>query len=156
MLIGKDRVRTLMKYQIGIVIMDIIALVLLVYLIGAYGAILAVFVIDSGGASIIYMWLMKKEFKIKTEMNKLWRMAAGAVIAGLIMFAASYLMGQGYLAIVADLVILLLAYPPLLIAFGAISRDNVKFIKDAGKSMKAISFFTDSLASYANLFMGKD
>jgi O-antigen/teichoic acid export membrane protein len=156
MLIGIGQTKRLMKYQIATVIIDLVVLFLLVPVMGAYGAIASVFFADTLFGTIIYARIMRKDFGIRTHVDELARMAAASIVILVVMYAITALSGQEIYAIVIDIVVALLLYPPLLAAFGALDMERIEFLREAGRSMGGISYLVDKMTAYAAIFTRKD
>ncbi|MEM3827233.1 MAG: oligosaccharide flippase family protein [Candidatus Micrarchaeaceae archaeon] len=153
LVIGHGNTRRFMQYQLAIVAMELVALLIFVPFYKAYGALLAIFIITPIFAGMLYMRLLRKEFGIRISLSKPARIAISAAIIAVMLAVITFAMHQSKYALVVNLVVLAIVYPPLLALFKAVEGSNVKFIEDTLKGMGRPGRWTIAYLDYAKTFM---
>jgi len=142
-----------MKYQVVAVAVQLALLYLFVPSYQAFGVLLSVYLITPIFLNILYMRSLEEQFKFKHEFGGLARITLAAVVIGVLLCAASYLMHQSRWSLAINLAALLLLFPPILALAGGIKRANLEFVQKTGARLKQLGVLVDYLVKYAYIFV---
>lgn len=132
-----------MYYQLLSVGIEVALLFVLTPYFGAYGVIFALFILSQIIINVIYIRVLYKQFAFKHDLGPVARLIIPSVLLFVPLYLITFFLHQSKWALVANLGLTLLLFPPLLVLFGAVGRKNIEFIKDIAKS-----FRMGSLANY--------
>ncbi len=153
LIIGEGDTKRFMKYQLIAVVVQVALLLALTPEFLALGVLIALFAVTPIVLDVIYMKALEEQYKFKHELKAFLIIAAVSVILGLVMYYASMLLNQGRLAIIADAVLAILAFPPLLALTKSIKKENLEFLGRVGSKMKPAKPIIDLGVRYTAFFM---
>lgn len=131
--VARNKMRVLLRYTVISAAAQFLSLLALVPTFGALGAIVAVFFVGSIATTILFLIGTRRVLGIKMHYGGLLRVfLSNAVLA--IVFGAGLLVSSQIAQLAYGVVALVVVYPILLIAFGAVgSEDIATFHKVAGE-----------------------
>jgi O-antigen/teichoic acid export membrane protein len=150
--VSKGKTRQLLSYSVIATVAQIIALVILVPAWGAIGAIIAIFFVGSIANSYLFLKGAERILKVKTYGGKLARAFASNAVLALVM-EAGLIMGNFLAQLVYGAVVMLLAYPPLLVVFGIIERRDLETLEVSVERVPALKFAIGPALSYFKILM---
>ncbi len=149
LIISHGETKRFMRYQlIGVGIEFILLLIFMAYL-RAYGIILALFIIGPILINILYIAVLKREFKIHLNYSRLSRIFTAGIATWAIVTAINYYLRLGYAEIIIDLIAVLLIYPPIVVLAGIAKRENLVFIRKATGSIPLVGILVGAIVRYA-------
>ena len=155
LLVGFGNTKKFMKYQIAILGVEIILTLALAPIWHAYGVIVAVFIIGSLVSDLLFIKLLKQDFKINMEYGSFASIVASNILLGIILVGAALMSGNSYLSIPIDVAIALLIYPPIMARFGSVDDQAIGLIRNATKGIPVLSEAANAMAAYTEMFLPK-
>ncbi|MEM3876587.1 MAG: hypothetical protein QXP24_02580, partial [Candidatus Micrarchaeaceae archaeon] len=153
-LVGANKVKTMMKYNILISAIQLALIPLLIPTFKGFGAVLLLFLITPILGDIFFVRLMVRYFELKLKVKKLLlAVAANAIAAGMLYVLLIFLGWNYELLIVVAFFAMLIAYPALLGLLGGIGREEVDMVEKMSTGIPVIGFFIKALAIYSSKFM---
>lgn len=150
--ISTGRVNKVLKYAVVTTIAQLALLLVLVPLVNAYGVILATYL----GGSVVSNWLfvryMRKEFRIRTELGKVYRVVLAGFLLALLLVPAAVVPRAPTVQLVAGVLAIMVLYPPLLGITGAMRSDEIKLLRAIGTSTPGLGSVVSVAASYISIF----
>ncbi len=156
LMIGSGNTKKFMGYQLGAIAIQIALLLLLAPFFKAVGALIALFVITPIVLDVIYIRALKHQFRVTHSFGPLARVTLASVITGLAMAAVALLMHERILSLLANILVLVVVFPPLLAISRGVSRKNLEFIRSTGRRLRQLHYITDWLAGYTYKFVRAD
>ncbi len=153
LIISSGNTKKFMKYQLAATAIQIILLFALAPFYKAIGALVALFVITPIVLDIMYIKALEGQFKFKHDFAPLIRIALVSAIIGVIMLGTTVALHQREITLIANGVIAIFLFPPLLALVNGVKRSNLDFIKRAGTRLRQFHYITDMLANYAMRFV---
>jgi O-antigen/teichoic acid export membrane protein len=153
LIVGYGDTKRFMYYQLLAVAIQVILLFALVPMFGADGALLALFVISQILMDIIFVYALYKQFSFKQHFMPVLRLAIPTAILIILLSYFTLFLNNSKWSLITNLVAILVIFPPLAVLFGAVKRENLDFLKDIAKSLKAGKAL-DYMIRYTELFMG--
>ncbi len=141
-----------MAYQLLGVSIQIALLFVLTPLFQANGALLALFVISPIILDIIYINALYRQFSFRHSMGSMLRLVIPSLVLLALLYAITLLLHNAVYSLLTNLVLTVLLFPPLAVAFGGIRRENTELIREIGKSLR-INRLADCLVKYTEMFM---
>ncbi len=129
MLFGMGDLWRFIKYQITAILVELTLLLALAPLFKASGVLVALFVISPILIDGIYIKGLVASGVYKPAVRKPLMVVLAAFIVFMLMYAVSHELAVSYGAIASNLLILLVAYPPVLAVVGGVSDAEVAFLK---------------------------
>ncbi|MGC8537755.1 MAG: oligosaccharide flippase family protein [Candidatus Micrarchaeia archaeon] len=153
-LIGASKVKTMMKYNILISVIQLALIPLLIPTLKGFGTVLLLFLITPILSDIFFVRLMVKYFDLKLRVKRLLLAVAANAIAAGILYMLLIFLGWNYeLLIVVAFFVMLVAYPALLGLLGGIGKEEVNIIEKMSTGIPVIGRFIRVLAVYSSKFM---
>ncbi len=153
LIISSGDTKKFMKYQLAATAIQIILLFMLTPYFKAMGALVALFVITPIILDVMYIKALEGQFKFKHEFAPLARIALVSAVIGIVMFGTTTVLHQRELALVANGILAIVLFPPLLALVNGVKRSNLDFIKKAGVRLRYFHYITDALAGYTMHFV---
>jgi O-antigen/teichoic acid export membrane protein len=153
-LVGASKVKTMMKYNILISVIQLALIPLLIPTLKGFGTVLLLFLITPILGDIFFVRLMVKYFELKLKAKRLLLAVAANTIAAGMLYVLLIFLGWNYeLLIVVAFFAMLIAYPALLGLLGGIGREEVDMVEKMSTGIPVIGFFIKALAIYSSKFM---
>ncbi len=153
LIIGNGNVKKFMRYQLVVVASEVIMLVVLVPYAKALGALIAVFAIGPVIMDILYIMALKSQFNISIEWNRLSRLALSSILLFIIMYAITIAIHYSIIAVVINIALMLLLYPPALAFTRAIRKKDLDFIGESMSRAKQLRRISSMIISYFSIFV---
>ncbi|MCL5102220.1 MAG: oligosaccharide flippase family protein [Candidatus Marsarchaeota archaeon] len=153
LIIGNGDVKKFMKYQLTVVVVEVALLLLLVPYAKVFGALIAVFAVGPVVMDVLYIKALKEQFGIKVESKRLGRLALSSVMLFIVLYAATMSMHYSRLAVLANIIIAVLLYPPMLAVTRSIGKNNIEFIKESMSKVRQLRKISSIAIGYFELFM---
>ena len=150
--VGYGDTKKFMYYQVLAVAIQIILLFALTPLLGVEGVLLALFVISQVIIGIIYVYALYRQFHFKHRFGPLIRIIIPSILLLALLYYSTALLHNSKWALVTNLIVILALFPPLVVLFGAVGQREIKFLKDASKSM-GMDFIAKYILDYAQFFI---
>lgn len=141
-----------MKYQITVVITELILLIITTPIIKAYGVLLSLFIVGPILLDMLYINSLSKQFKIHMKFGRLLRLLLSSVILWIILTVMNIYVNLGYVNIIIGIIMTLLIYPPLVVVTGSIKQRNIAFLKELAGQMHKIGYILNILIRYTEIF----
>ena len=151
--VAKGKMKQLILYGLISALAQVIAVIALVPGFGAVGAIIAIFIIGGIFDSYLFLRGVGKVLKIRTEYKKL-AMAFASNIVLSALFAIGLVLPGSILQLLYGVIVLLLAYPPLLVCFRAMNAKDVDSIKGAVEKLPFLSASLGPMLGYFKVLIG--
>lgn len=151
-IVGYGDTKKFMIYQIAIVLLELVLLFILTPYLKGIGVILALFVIGPIILDIIYMRALQKQFAFKQEFGKIVPLVAAAAITFVVLAGVTLLLNQSKFAIITDLILMLLIYPPLAALFKGVTKIELEFLNSLASTYK-MGFIAKYILDYAQFFI---
>jgi O-antigen/teichoic acid export membrane protein len=152
MVIGYGKIKAYVTYVISVSIIVIVSLVILTPLLKVYGVLLSLFVIGPILFDLAFLRFMSKELNIKFHWQKILKVVIASFIIGLLLFYMSTIILQGRYLLLVNIAIIFILYPPLLVLFEGVNKEDISFIAIVSNKMK-INIITKYVLAYTNFFI---
>ncbi len=149
--LGIGDTKSVVKYQLGAAAIQIALLAVLTPIFGIAGMLASLFVISPIVINIIYRGVIKQKLGISMNLSKAYRITVAAIALFIILYGVAAAMNFRYLSIVANLVVALLLYPPLVALAGGVGRKDLKSLREVFGSRQISAPFIRIL-DYAAIF----
>jgi len=153
LIISNGDTKRFMKYQLAVVLLEVVLLAILVPYIKAIGALIAVFAIGPIFMDLLYIKALKSQFSIKIEWKRLSRLALSTLMLFFVLFAATIALHYSRVSVLTNIIIALALYPPILVATRAIEKRNIDFIAESMAKIKQLKRLSAIAIRYFRLFM---
>lgn len=154
LIISYGNTKRFMYYQTAVIAVEFMLLIVLTPMLHATGTLLAAFVIAPLLSDAVFMIALERQFSIRIDTNRLVRITAPSLLLWALATTSSAALGQGYAAIPIDAVLVLLLYPPLMVAAGAVDKKSVAFIRSVAGSLGWAGSPIECILRYAEIFIG--
>jgi O-antigen/teichoic acid export membrane protein len=131
MLLGMGAVRKFLRYQLLAAAIELALLFVLTPVFKIIGMIVGVFIIFQAIMDIIYILEFKRSVSYRPEFGKPARVAAASVLLFALLYAVSSALSFGYIALLTNVALVFLVYPPLLAALNGITAADIEFLRGA-------------------------
>lgn len=152
LLISANRMHELIKYNIGVTVIELIFALLLIPTFNGIGAAITVFMIAPLTTSILFSIPLIKSFNASFGRNRLIRVFAANFILGVIFFLINYVPGYFIQKLIVAPFIIMLVYPPILGLLNGITKEDAITIRKITSQFPIISHFFKFAISYAMKF----
>lgn len=153
LVVGFGNTKKFMIYQVSAVAVQLLLLVLLTPLFKGIGVLVALFVITPIVLDFIYIRALRHQFRISHQYKGLILVAISSVVMLAIMYAVTYALHQGYLALVVNLAVMLALYPMMLALFRAANRENLDFVRKTADRLPILRPLVHGFVRYSSLFI---
>jgi len=149
-----NRTKLIMFYSGISMAVQFVSLVALVPFLGVTGAIIAIFFIGGIVSSYLFISSAKRLSGFSVSYEKIFRVVAANVLLGVLLLFGN-VMHSNFAALVYGVIVVLVAYPPLLGVFKALSRTELEEIKKRFGSVLSPSLVKvfDILIDYTSKFV---
>ena len=154
LIIGNGDTRRFMKYQLVVVLAEVILLAILVPYEKVAGALIAVFAVGPILMDALYIKALNSQFSIRMEWKRLGRLVLSALMLFAVLFAVTMAMNYSRIAVLANIAIALLLYPPMLAVTGAIEKRNLDFIGESMSKIRQLRRPASLAIRYIGFFVG--
>ena len=144
-----------MKYQITVVIAELILLITTTPIIKVYGVLLSLFIIGPILLDILYINSLSKQFNVNMKFGRLIRLLVSSIILWVILTVMNTYVHLGYLNIIIGIIMTLLIYPPLAVVTGSIKQRNIIFLKELAEQMHKVGYVLNIIIKYTEIFQVK-
>lgn len=155
LIISYGDTKRFMRYQLLIVFTELILLAVLTPFIGVYGAIISLFVIGPIVMNIIYIRSLRSQFGVKLRAGRVARLSIASITLLVVMMTVGRYMHFSYYSILADIIVALLLYPPLINISGSINEGNIRFLRSLSERMSKAGRVLNPIIDYTELFLCK-
>jgi stage V sporulation protein B len=155
LVIGYGNPRRFMHYQLFVVSSEILLTLFLVPALGISGLFAAMYLISPLILDLVYIRAMQRQFSVKPTFAMLPRLVFASIIVFLPMFIVSNALGQSTCAVLINAVVLLLIYPPVLVALKAVDAKSIYFLESVGKNISLLRPLVNPVMAYLSLFIRK-
>ncbi len=146
--------RRFMRYQLVAIGVSFALLLLLTPLIGVAGILLSLFVVSPVLLALLYGISLARDFGLTLQYRKILAVAMAALITTLVSIALMRSLGYGeHTALLANFLIVLLAYPALSAALGGITARNVLFLRKFAGRLGPASALLLAVLAYTSKFV---
>ena len=152
LLIGYGDTKKFMKYQLAFVAVEFALIIALVPFIKAAGLLIALFLIGPIALDIMYVYMLSKQLSISMRFGQITRLAVAALALFAVLYAAAYIVHESEIAIAINLVLLVLLYPMLVGATGAVDRNTIKLVESVSGKIPGRSIIM-LLLRYTGMFV---
>ncbi|MGI0100907.1 MAG: lipopolysaccharide biosynthesis protein [Candidatus Micrarchaeaceae archaeon] len=152
LIIGYGDTKRFMLYQVAAVALQIVLLFALTPFLHADGVLLALFIISPIIIDVMYINALYKQFSFRHEFGQLLRVLVPAVLLFVLLYFAASYMHQSQWSLITNLAGTILLYPPLLVLFGGIKRENIGLIRDISKSLRT-GWLAEYPIRYVEIFL---
>ena len=153
LIISYGDTKKFMYYQIAIIAVELALLIILTPLLNVTGTLLAAFVIAPLLSDMVFMFALERQFSIGVDKGKMARTIIPSLLLWLLATLVSAALGQRLLVIAIDAVLILLLYPPLMVALKAIDRKSVAFIRTVAGSLGFAGVPIEYVLRYVEIFI---
>ena len=144
--------KNMVKYNLVSTALEFILMLILVPHFGVIGNILALYLIGSVAYDIVFIISAKKLFGIKLEYTKIAAIfLANAVLAAFL--APLTFVNYVVVELAGGMVILLLAYPPILVALKIVNAEDLATIRNSTKGMPILGSIIGAVDAYTSFFL---
>jgi O-antigen/teichoic acid export membrane protein len=152
LIISYGDTRKFMYYQIIVIAIEFVLLLLLTPLLKVVGTLIAAFVIAPLVSDATFMMALERQFSIRMDSGRMLRAAVPPLLLWALATLVSIALGQRILTILVDAALVLLLYPPLMIAIKAVDEKDILFMRNVAKSLKGVGIFIEYMLEYAEKF----
>jgi O-antigen/teichoic acid export membrane protein len=150
--ISKGKTRQLLSYSVLATMAQIIALAILVPTWGAIGAIIAIFFVGGAVNSYLFLKGAEKVLMVKTY-GKEMAMAIACNAALALVLASGLLIGDFMVQLAYGLVMLVVAYPPLLVLFGVVEEHDLRLLEKSVEKVPSLRSLVWPVLAYFKILM---
>jgi len=150
--VSKGKTRQLLTYSVFSTVAQLVALAVFVPMWGVFGAIIAIFFVGSIVNSYLFVWGAKKVLGLRTDSKKLL-LTFASNIALAVLFAAGLFIGSFALELAWGAFVFLVAYPPLLIVFRVVSKEDLALLRKSFDRLPSLRMLTSPLLTYFKILM---
>lgn len=151
MLLGMGAVRKFLRYQLLAAAIELALLFVLTPIFKIIGMIVGVFIIFQAIMDVIYILEFRRSVSYRPEFGKPARVAAASVLLFALLYAVSSALSFGYIALLTNVALAFLVYPPLLAALNGITAADIEFLRGAfgaGRVAAPLSRILDYTAAF--------
>ena len=154
LIIGNGDTKRFMKYQLAVVLVEVVLLAVLVPYEKVAGALIAVFAVGPILMDALYIKALRSQFSIRMEWKRLGRLVLSTLMLFAVLFAVTMAMHYSRIAVLANIIIGLLLYPPMLAATGAMEKRNLDFIAESMSKIRQLRKPASVAIRYIGFFIG--
>jgi len=144
-----------LKYAMATCVIQLVALLILVPFIGAYGVIFGLLLLGSLVCNYLYSGYIRKQMHIHTDYKVLVRMFFACVVLAVIMYPINLLHIRATYQLIIGIIYVLVLYPPLLVVTKALGRTELALLNELSKKVQVFGKLIGVMAAYTSLFVGK-
>lgn len=155
LLISKGFTTPLVKSLLVSTILQLAAVLILVPIpgVGVYGAIAAIFFIGPVTESILFIRLSKRLMNFKLDYGKTALLFASNLLLA-IPLSVALLFSSALLSLITGLIILVVAYPALIVLLGVIRRPDLEELSGIAKKIPALAKPAGLVMDYLRFLLG--
>ncbi len=153
-LVGTGKVKTMMKYNIAISLIQLALIPVLIPMFKGLGTVLLLFFITPILGDIFFVRLMIRYFELKLKVRRLALAVVANLISAAILYALLIFLSWNYmLLLVVSFIAMLIAYPALLGLLGGIGKAEVEIVDRMSKGIPVVGSFIRVMAMYSSVFI---
>lgn len=150
--VAGGKTRPLILYSLVSTVAQVVAVVALVPFLGALGAVIAIFIVGGIMDSFLFLWGVGKVLKVRTDYGKLSRTFASNISLAVLLALGLALQGSAA-ELLYGIVVLLAAYPILLVCFRAMDKGDLETVGRAVRRLPYLSAFFGPLLGYFKILI---
>ena len=154
LIIGNGDTKRFMKYQLVVVLAEVALLAILVPYEKVAGALIAVFAVGPILMDLLYIKALRSQFSIRMEWKRLGRLTLSAIMLFIVLFALTIAMHYSRAAVLVNIIVALLLYPPMLAVTKAIEKRNLDFIAESMSKIRQLKKPASIAIRYIGFFIG--
>ncbi len=156
LLISDNRTKEVLKYRGRMFLIQLVAMVFLIYFLHGLGLIILVFVLEPLLLDIFYLNRITKLYNIRLEIGKISRVILANIISFAIIYPIAIIFGAEYLyAVIASIAAIILVYPIVIVLIGGMNRDDTNLIRRSTSTMPIVGRMMSLILDYSVLVMPK-
>lgn len=153
LLISDNRTREVLKYRERMFLIQLVAMLLLVYYFHGLGLVILVFILEPLLLDIFYLNRISKLYKIRLEIGKISRVIIANIISFAIIYPIAILSGGNYIyAVIASIPAVIVVYPIVITLVGGMNRDDISLIRSSTGTMPVVGKMMSLILDYSSLF----
>ncbi len=154
LMLAYGRTGMYMRYQLAAIAISLALMLILTPYFGVIGVLIPLFVVSPVLLGVIYCISLEKNFKLTLHYRKLAAITLAALLAAMlaVLLPMEFHYG-GHVALVVNLLIVLLVYPPLAALFRGITEGNILFLRKFSNRLGPISPLLRLVLAYTALFV---
>ena len=151
LVISTRETKVVFKYSLYVGIVEFLALLVLVPIFHVVGLIAAMLYVGGLATDILFMRYLKKK-GIRISFGKDLRILLANIILG-IFLALLFLVGNPEIMLAAGILVILVAYPPILVKIGAVADEEMKLLRKIGGGVPLVGRILNMMIGYAEIFL---
>ena len=140
--------------RLVVVLAEVALLAILVPYEKVAGALIAVFAVGPILMDLLYIKALRSQFSIRMEWKRLGRLTLSAIMLFVVLFALTIAMHYSRAAVLVNIIVALLLYPPMLAATKAIEKRNLDFIAESMSKIRQLKKPASIAIRYIGFFIG--
>lgn len=153
LIIGNGDTRRFMKYQLAVVIVEVVLLAVLVPYAKVLGALVAVFAVGPIIMDVLYIKALKNQFSIGIEWKRLGKLALSSLMLFVVLFAITMALHYSRISVITNIIAALLLYPPMLAVTHSIEKRNIDFVSESMSKIRQMKKLSSFAVAYFRLFV---
>ena len=151
LVISTRKTKVVFKYSAYVAIIETVALLVLVPLFHVVGLIVAMLYIGGIATDILFMRYLKNQ-GINIDLGKDIRILLANLILGMLLWTL-FVLGNPELMLALGIVVILAAYPPILVKIGAVSNEEMRLLEKIGNGIPILGKIIGKIINYAEFFL---
>lgn len=154
LMLAYGRTGMYMRYQLAAIAISLALMLILTPYFGVIGVLIPLFVVSPVLLGVMYCISLKKNFKLTLHYRKLSALAVAALLTALLaVLLPSALHYGGHAALLINLLVVLLLYPPLIALFRGITEGNIQFLRKFSYRLGPVSPLMRLVLAYTAIFV---
>lgn len=153
LLIGSNRVRTILKYGLAITAIELALILTVVPHFGGTGLAVILYIITPTITGLLMVRAVKNLFGIRLEVMRLAGVLAAGMISAAFLLPMIFFVHNYILILVLGAVEQLIIYPIIVALVGAVGKEELKVLKDATEGIPVMNLIIRALADYSGYFV---
>ena len=151
LVISTRETKVVFKYSLYVGIVEFLALLVLVPIFHVVGLIAAMLYVGGLATDILFMRYLKKK-GIRISFGKDLRILLANIILG-VFLALLFLIGNPEIMLAVGILVILVAYPPILVKIGAVAEEEMKLLRRIGNGVPLVGRILNAIIGYAEIFL---
>ena len=103
---------------------------------------------------LLYIKALRSQFSIRMEWKRLGKLVLSAIMLFIVLFALTIAMHYSRAAVLVNIIVALLLYPPMLAVTKAIEKRNLDFIAESMSKIRQLKRPASIAIRYIGFFIG--
>lgn len=149
--ISSRKTSKVFRYTLVVGIIEVVSLLILTPLLHVIGVIIALFYIGSIASNVLFMRYLK-EIGISIKFGAIAKVIISNVLLAILLTPLLFLNVNPEVILVLGVLLILLLYPPIIALLKAITKDELRLLKELSANIPILGKVLSGLLSYSLLF----